>query len=106
MEKNRLRLAPKGVVASLEKHIEHLYGQIKELDGELKESLKGIGVWREQDELVQSVPGVGPVSSMTLIADLPELGKLNRKQIASLVGLASFNPQNAVEPDFSLEIVL
>jgi transposase len=91
MEKNRLRLAPKGVVPSIEKHLEHLHVQIKEIDGELKESLKGNGVWLEQDELVKSVPGVGPVSSMTLIADLPELGKLNRKQIASLVGLAPFN---------------
>ena len=47
-------------------------------------------VWREQDELVRSVPGVGPVMSLTLLASLPELGRLTRKQIAALVGVAPF----------------
>lgn len=91
MEKNRARLAAEAVVPSLEKHLAHLESQIGELDGQMKDALRDNGVWREQDALVQSVPGVGPISSMTLIADLPELGKLNRKQIASLVGLAPFN---------------
>lgn len=91
MEKNRFRNAPEAAVASLEKNIEWLESQVREMDGQLKDSLKKNGVWREQDELVRSVPGVGRISSITLLACLPELGKLNRKQIASLVGVAPFN---------------
>lgn len=52
------------------------------------EMIKGSPVWREQDELLQSVPGVGPVLSRTLLADLPELGRLSRRAIAKLVGVA------------------
>lgn len=91
MEKNRIRTASPAVQASLKKNIAWLEEQVKELDDQMKTSLKGNGVWREQDELVQSVPGVGRVSSMTFLACLPELGKLNRKQIASLAGVAPFN---------------
>lgn len=91
MEKNRIRNASRAVQASLKKNIAWLEGQIKELDDQLKGSLKGNGVWREQDEVVQSVPGVGRISSITFLACLPELGKLNRKQIASLAGVAPFN---------------
>ena len=53
-------------------------------------------VWQEHEDLLQSVPGVGPVMSRTLLADLPELGKLNRKQIAALVGIAPFNQDSGL----------
>ncbi|PYS94504.1 MAG: hypothetical protein DMF64_00580 [Acidobacteria bacterium] len=56
----------------------------------MRQRLARTAVWREQDELVQSVPGVGPVMSLTLLASLPELGSLNRKQIAALVGVAPY----------------
>jgi transposase len=56
----------------------------------LRQRLKKTALWREQDEIVQSVPGLGPVMSLTLLACLPELGSLNRKQIAALVGVAPF----------------
>jgi transposase len=48
-------------------------------------------LWREREDLLQSVPGIGPVMSRTLLAELPELGLLNRKQVAALVGVAPFN---------------
>ena len=59
----------------------------KDLSGTLRQS----PLWREQDQLLQSVPGVGPVLSLTLLAQLPELGTLNRRQIAALVGVAPLN---------------
>lgn len=91
MEKNRLRNASRVVQANVKKNIAWLEEQVKDLDDQLKGSLKGNGVWRGQDELVRSVPGVGRISSFTFLACLPELGKLNRKQIASLAGVAPFN---------------
>ena len=60
-------------------------------DDELGELIRNTPVWRERDELLRSVPGVGKVLSSTLLAQLPELGMLNRKQIAALAGLAPFN---------------
>ena len=60
-------------------------------DDELAEMIRDTPLWRERDELLRSVPGVGKVLSSTLLAHLPELGALNRKQIAALAGLAPFN---------------
>lgn len=60
---------------------------ISDSDKELRARLARTPVWREQDELVRSVPGVGPVMSLTLLASLAELGRLTRKQIAALVGV-------------------
>ena len=60
-------------------------------DDELGELIRSTPLWRERDELLRSVPGVGKVLSSTLLAQLPELGMLNRKQIAALAGLAPFN---------------
>jgi len=60
-------------------------------DDELAELIRDTPMWRERDELLRSVPGVGKVLSSTLLAQLPELGMLNRKQIAALAGLAPFN---------------
>lgn len=79
------------VVASIEAHIEFLDEQIDDVDKDMGDFIKESSAWREHDELLQSVPGVGPVTSRTLTALLPELGKLTRKEIASLVGVAPFN---------------
>ena len=65
--------------------------QIKDIDNDMDGLMKSTEAWRENDELLQSVPGLGPVTSRTLTALLPELGKLNRKQIAALVGVAPIN---------------
>ena len=65
-------------------------------DGELKHTLRESPLWRERENLLRSVPGVGPVVTLTLLAGLPELGTLNRKQIAALVGVAPLNRDSGV----------
>jgi transposase len=72
-------------------HIEWLEDRIKELDDKLKEQLECSAVWKQKDEILQSVKGIGFVTSMSLLADCPELGRLNRHQIAKLVGVAPLN---------------
>lgn len=90
-EKNRLRQAAKPLQRRIRVHIRWLAAELGHLDTELDEAIRQSPIWREQDELLQGVPGVGPVLSRTLLAELPELGTLNRKQIAALVGVAPFN---------------
>ena len=91
-ERNRLRPTCSKVVRDLIKdHIASLEREVDKLDDSLRDSVRGSSVWREKDDLLQSVPGVGPVLSATLLAALPELGTLNRKQVAALVGVAPLN---------------
>jgi transposase len=91
-EKNRLRSArSKAVRTHIQAHITWLETELANIDSDLKRIIRESPVWREKDDLLKSVPGVGPVLSTTLLADLPELGTLNRRQIASLVGVAPFN---------------
>jgi len=87
-EQHRLRTAPPTVRARIGRHIVVLHAEIKDTNTDLTDLLENSPAWRERDELVQSVPGVGPVLSATLLAELPELGTLNRKQVAALVGVA------------------
>lgn len=89
-ESNRLETAPRIVAKQLREHLRWLEKRIAESDKELRQRLAKTPVWREQDELMRTVPGVGPVMSLTLLASLPELGHLTRKQVASLVGVAPF----------------
>jgi transposase len=72
----------------LQEHINWLREERDTLDGELATQLRQSPVWRATEDLLRSVPGVGPVVAATLVAELPELGRLNRKQIAALVGVA------------------
>lgn len=90
-EKQRMRSAPKRVRKQIQEHIDWLSQSLAELDGELKDALRGSPVWREQEDVLKSVPGVGDVLTLTLVAELPELGRLDRKQIAALAGVAPFN---------------
>jgi transposase len=90
-EKNRLRLAARAVHRDIQHHIRWLERRLSDLDGDLAEQVRSSPSWRERDDLLQSVPGIGPVSSVTLLAQLPELGRLNRKEIAALVGVAPLN---------------
>jgi len=76
------------VKKSLKNHISYLERELRITDTDLGAMITASPVWRERDELLQSVPGVGPVLSRTLLADLPELGQLSRRQIAKLVGVA------------------
>ena len=79
------------MVKDLKTHIDWLERRLKISDDELQRVLKTSSVWRERDDLLRSTPGVGPVLSLTLLAQLPELGQLNRREIAKLVGVAPFN---------------
>lgn len=91
-EKNRLSRASSSNVRDVhEQVIEHINHQIAHIDREIDDQIKGSPIWFEKDQLLQSVPGVGPQTSRTLVAQLPELGALNRKEIASLVGVAPLN---------------
>ncbi len=90
-EKNRLRSAPRNVRGDIEAHIKWLEKRIGDVDGKMEKAVKQSPLWREDDNLLRSVPGVGRVLSTTLLASLPELGKLNRHQIAALVGVAPYN---------------
>jgi len=91
MEKNRLSMARATTVQhSLKRHIEWLEKQLRDVDRELGDAIKQSPIWRAKEDLLKSVPGVGRVTSTTCVAHLPELGLLNRKQIAALVGVAPF----------------
>ena len=91
-EKNRLyRATSNSVIDSLKRTINFIQNQIDDLDKEIKTTIQNSPIWREKDNLLQSVPGIGDKTSYVLLAQLPELGRLNRRQIASLVGVAPMN---------------
>jgi transposase len=90
-ETKRKQTAPAVVHPSIDEVIDFLDRQIDDVDNDLHRLIRSTPSWRESDDLLQSVPGVGPVLSTTLTALVPELGKLNRKQIAALVGVAPYN---------------
>jgi len=90
-EKNRLVTAPKGICKEIRKHIQWLQGRLNVMNGQIDEEIKKSPVWREKDAILRSSPGVGPVLSVSLLAGLPELGSLNRKKLAALVGVAPLN---------------
>lgn len=90
-ESNRLGLASPPMIRQIKGHIAWLRKALAEMDDDLKRTLRGSSVWRERDDLLRSVPGVGPVLSATLLAQLPELGNLTRQEVAALVGVAPLN---------------
>jgi transposase len=90
-EKNRLGISPKVVHKDIQQHISWLQGRLENIDRHLDSAIRKSPVWREKDDLLRSVPGVGQVLSVSLITGLPELGTLSRRQIASLVGVAPLN---------------
>lgn len=90
-EQNRLASARKAVRKSLRAHITWLERELAHTDRDLAHAIRESPVWREKEALLRSMPGVGPVLTTTLLANLPELGTLTGKQIAALVGVAPFN---------------
>jgi len=90
-ERNRLGRAPKLLRKEIAAHIRWLEGRLKERDRDLDRMLRSSPLWREREDLLRAVPGVGPVLCATLLADLPELGALSRREIAKLVGVAPLN---------------
>jgi len=90
-EKNRLCRARIPVSDHIKAHIAFLEQEMGGTDSNIQAFIQQTPVWREKENLLRSVPGIGPVLSSTLLAELPELGALNRKKIAALVGVAPFN---------------
>jgi len=84
----------KRMLASIERLLGALRKELSDLDGQIREAIKASPVWREKDELLQSVPSVGPAISSRLLAEMPELGSLDRRQIAALGGLAPWTRQS------------
>ncbi len=91
MEKNRLGSSQKHVRKSLMEHIKWLEKRLDNIDSDLKKLIQQSDIWRENDKILQSVPGVGPMLSLALLAGMPELGSLNRKEVAALAGVAPLN---------------
>lgn len=91
MERNRLSTAHKAVKPQVLRTIKWLEKQLASNDTDTDDALRACGVWHEKVELLESVPGIGRVIALSLIATLPELGTLNRRQISSLAGVAPFN---------------
>jgi len=90
-EKNRLYASRPPVHQRIQTHIAWLKQKLDEIDRGLKEMLHNSPVWREKENLLRTVPGVGPQLTISLLAYLPELGTLNRKSIAALAGVAPLN---------------
>jgi transposase len=90
-EKNRLLMAPVPVAERIRAHIRWLEKELEHTDRELDGAVQKSEVWRRNEELLRSVPGVGPVLARTLLAELPELGSIAHKRLSSLVGVAPFN---------------
>jgi transposase len=93
MERSRLEQAPPTgkITRDLRNHIRWLERRVEDVDDEIGTAIHHSPVWRVQDDLLQSVPGIGPTTARTLLAELPELGQLDRRAIAALVGVAPFN---------------
>ena len=91
-ERNRRRqLTTKRLIKGIDRILAALQAQLSELEKDIGDAVRGTPAWREKEDLLVSVPGIGPKIARTLIAELPELGSLNRHQVAALVGVAPFN---------------
>jgi transposase len=89
-EKNRLRLAARPIQQRVQAHITWLENELEGTNTDLTTTMRQSPVWREKEDVLRSVPGVGPVLTTTLLANLPELGTLTRKEVAALAGVAPF----------------
>lgn len=90
-ERNRLEHAKGPVRTDVMEHIRYLKKRLVRVDTDLEQRIRESPAWRAKEDLLRSVPGVGPVVSRTLMAELPELGRLSRQEIAALVGVAPLN---------------
>jgi transposase len=90
-EKNRSQMAPEAVAKRIAAHVRWLEKELERADGELDDAVRESATWRANEQLLRSVPGVGPVLARTLLAELPELGTIAPKRLCALVGVAPFN---------------
>jgi transposase len=93
-ERAREKRASARARKSIVRLLKTLQSELSALDADIDESVRGSAVWREKEDLLASVPGVGPTIARTMLAELPELGSLDRRQIAALAGLAPFTRQS------------
>lgn len=91
MEKNRLQQAPARTQPGIRRHLEFLEAELAEVERHLADAIMAIPAWQATVDRLRTVVGIGPVSATLLVVELPELGQLDRKQIAALVGVAPFN---------------
>jgi transposase len=90
-ESNRLQVAPRTMQADIRDHIEWLKKRLKDHDLEIGRAIERSPIWRAKEDLLRGIPGVGRITVVTLLSELPELGQLSGKQIAALVGVAPLN---------------
>ena len=90
-ERNRRQAADPALHGRIDAHLRWLEEALAEIERDLDGAVRGSPIWRAKEELLRSVPGIGPVSARTLLAQLPELGSLTRRQAAALVGVAPFS---------------
>ena len=96
-ETNRRRhLTQPRLIRGLDRHLKALQLELSELEQDIDDQIRGSPVWREKEDLLRSAPGIGPITARVLIAELPELGSLDRRKIAALVGLAPINRDSGV----------
>jgi transposase len=93
-ERQRQKRAPVRIAKSIVRLIKALEKELASLDGDIDDAVRGSPAWREKEDLLASVPGIGQTIARTLIAELPELGSLDRRQVAALVGLAPWTRQS------------
>src|SRR3712207_8580410 len=90
-ERSRRHAADPALHGRIDAHLRWLEEALAEIEGDLDGAVRDSPVWRAKEELLRSVPGVGPVSARTLLAELPKLGALTRRQVAALLGVAPFS---------------
>lgn len=90
-ENNRMEMTSKAVAKRIGAHVRWLEQELERANQELDRAIEQSPIWKENEELLRSAKGIGPVTSRTLLAELPELGTLDRKQISALVGVAPFS---------------
>ena len=99
-EGDRRRMASqRRVIRAIERHLALLQAELSELEGDIDGAIRKTPAWQEEADLLASVPGVGKATLRTLIAELPELGYLNRRKIAALVGVAPINRDSGTLPN-------
>ena len=91
MEKNRHHIMPAFMKGDIQRHVNHIQKQIEKIDKLLSKTIEACDEWKDKRKILESMPGVGEQVVYALLADLPELGALNNKQIAALTGVAPYN---------------
>jgi len=93
-EQQRRKRADRRMLKSIDRLLKALQKELSEIDGGIDDAVRGSQLWREKEDLLSSIPGIGKITARTIIAELPEIGTLDRRKVASLVGVAPFTRQS------------